>query len=156
MSRNPCTRDLRVHRASFPSRDGDDSSLVGRCCGRACAPPGGRGRRRVGGTRSRSAALLTEDEATHLVAQLLYFFRIGRCPETLCQRKEGLLFFLLCLESLFDQLDQHAVVAETSFLGDAFDLLGQPRGQGYASPNLFGSCHVTTIHHYGAPPSKTD
>jgi len=72
--------------------------------------------------------LLTEDESSHLIAQLLYLFRIGGRSKSLCQGEEGFFLFLLRFQALFDQFDQHAIVAETPFSGDTLDLLGQSCG----------------------------
>lgn len=91
--------------------------------------------------------LLTEDKASHLIAELLDLFGIRRCSKAFSKSEKSSLLFLLCFEALLDQFDQHTVVAETPFPGDAIDLLGQPRGQGYAPANLFGGCHGTSIHH---------
>jgi hypothetical protein len=46
-------------------------------------------------TRITHRHLFAEDEASHLIAQLFYFVRIGRCPEAFRQREESLLFLLL-------------------------------------------------------------
>lgn len=92
----------------------------------------------------------TEDEASHLIAQLLYLFRVGRCSKAFRQSEKSFLFFLLCFQTLLDQFDQHAIVAKASLSGNTLYLLGQPRGQGYASSKLFGGCHRTVIHRYGA------
>src|SRR5579863_1791279 len=90
-----------------------------------------------------------KDEASHLVSQLFNFLRIGRCAEAFCKREEGYFFFLLGFKALLDQFDQHAVVAQTTFLRDAFDLLGQSSGERYASANLLDG-HGTILHRYGA------
>jgi hypothetical protein len=91
-----------------------------------------------------------EDKAPHLIAELLYLFRVGCVSEALRKSEKGFLFFLLRFKALLDQLDQHAVVAEAPFPSNTADLLGQPCGQGYAPSDLFASCHGTIIHHYGA------
>ena len=92
----------------------------------------------------------TEDEASHLISQLLYLIRIGGHSKAFCQSKKSLLFFLLSLKALLYEFDKHAIVAESPFLGDTLDLLSQFRRQGYASSNLFCGRHDIIIHRYGA------
>jgi hypothetical protein len=57
---------------------------------------GDRGGRSEAATRSRSAALFSENESGHFVAQLPYFVGIRRCPEALGKRKKAFSFSLLC------------------------------------------------------------
>lgn len=97
-----------------------------------------------------SAALLTEDEAPHLVAQSLDLFWIGGRSKALRQGEKCFLFFLLGFETLLDELDEHAIVAEPLLSGNALNLLGQSRWQGYTPSNLFACGHGTIIHQCGA------
>jgi hypothetical protein len=67
----------------------------------------------------------TEDQATHLIPKLLYLFRIGRCAKAFRQCEERFLFLPLRFEALFDQFNQHSIVAEASLPGNPLHLLGQ-------------------------------
>ena len=97
-----------------------------------------------------SAALLSEDEAAHFVAEPMNLLWIGSGTEALCQGKEGFFLFLLRFEPALDEFDEDPVVAKTFFPGDSFDLLSEPDGESNAAADLFGSSHSTIVHHSGA------
>src|SRR3981081_3919396 len=91
-------------------------------CGRACARPEGHAWPREAGTRLQSGALLTKDEPSQLIAQLLDMFRIIGRAEAFGQLEECLFFLLAGLDSLLDKFHQDAVIAEIAFPGQGFNL----------------------------------
>src|ERR1700680_4113150 len=107
-----------------------------------------------------SGALLTKDEPSQLIAQLLDLFRIIGRAEAFGQLEECLFFLLAGLDSLLDKFHQDAVIAEIAFPSQGFNLFRDFGRQGYASPDIFradgfyassfGQCHnSTSIHHCG-------
>ena len=93
---------------------------------------------------------LTKNEAPHLISQMLHLIGICRGAKAFRQREKSFLFFFLRFETLFDQFYQDTIIAEAPSLGDTLHLFRQPRGQGNAPSNLFGGCHDTIVHRYGA------
>src|SRR5271166_2825129 len=116
MSQSPCTSLPRVHRAETRSTLAAGSGLPAQYYGRACAARDADACRQGFETSSRSGALFTEHEAPQLIAQLLHFFRIARLAKAFRQLEKGLLLFLLCADSLLDELHQDPVVAEAALL----------------------------------------
>jgi len=57
------------------------------------------------------AASAAEDHSAKFIAQTAGGFRIPLVAETLSQGKELLLFSLLCVDSVLDQFQQHAILA---------------------------------------------
>jgi hypothetical protein len=84
-------------------------------------------------------ALLPKDEATQLVAQLLYLLRIISGAEALGQLEECLFLLLTRFDSLLDQFYQHPVIAEVAFLRQRFNLPRDFGRQSYASPDVLES-----------------
>src|ERR1700691_4851961 len=110
--------------------------------------------------RHDSPASFAKNEAAQLVAQLLDLLRITGCAETFGQLKECLFFLPGGLDAVFDEFDQHTVVAESALLCHGLDLLCDSWGQGNASPDLpqsrsFRVCHwapvYTTLVHRHRP-----
>lgn len=102
-------------------------------------------------TSLRCGALVTEYEAAQLISQAFDFLGFIGFAEALCQFEEGLFFLLLCFESLLDECDHDAIVAEAALFGDGFDLLCNLAREGDAATNCFCCCHSGTIlHHFGA------
>ena len=59
---------------------------------------------------ARAAALAAEDHSAEFIAQSAGCFRILLVAETLSQGEKLLLFSLLCVYSVLDQLKQHAIL----------------------------------------------
>src|SRR5437764_560378 len=58
--------------------------------------------------RQRFLASAAKDHAAHLITHTFDLFRIGAAPEALGEVEEFLLFALLSLEAVLDELQQHA------------------------------------------------
>jgi hypothetical protein len=99
----------------------------------------------------RAAALAAEDHSAEFIAQAVSRFRILLVAETLGQGKKLLLLSLLCVDSVLDQLQQHAILAQLSALGHAAHLLRHPGRQTDALTNrLLSRLHNTIMHQNGA------
>jgi len=77
--------------------------------------------------RSGARHLLSKDEAAQFIAQPPYLLGVAGSAEALGELKECLFFLLLRFDSLFDELDQNAVIAEGAPLSYGLDLLGNLR-----------------------------
>src|SRR5438067_5393567 len=84
---------------------------------------------RAGCPSVRAAALAAEDHSAEFIAQAVSRCRILLVTETLSQGKKLLLLSLLCVDSVLDQLQQHAILAQLSALGHATHLLRHPGRQ---------------------------
>jgi len=94
--------------------------------------------------------LAAEDHAAELIAQAASRFGILLVAETLSQGKKLLLFPLLCVNAVLDQLQQHTILAQLSALGHATHLLRHLGRQADALTNrLLSHFHNTIMHQNG-------
>lgn len=106
------------------------------------------------------SCLFIEHEASQLVAQLLDLRGIIGGTKAFGQLEECFFLLLTGFDSLLDEFDQNAVIAEIAFLRQYLNLFGNFGRQRYASPDMFYTdcfcassfhqCHCTNIHHFGA------
>lgn len=73
--------------------------------------------------------LFAEDKPAHFISQLLYLLGIARGSEPFCELKEFPFILLRSLDTLLDQLHEHAVIAESATLRNRLNLLGDSRRQ---------------------------
>jgi hypothetical protein len=96
--------------------------------------------------------LLTEYKLSQLISQSLDLVRIVGRAEFFREFEERFLFLLARLDSLFDQFDEYAVVAQAASFRDAVDLPGYLGREGDAAANLLRCGHGTIVHQFGAMP----
>jgi len=66
------------------------------------------------------------------------------------QLKKLFFLFAASFNSQFNQVEQYAVVAQLSPLGDALNLFREWGWEGYAPADTFCTRHGTIVHHNGA------
>src|SRR5579872_702375 len=81
--------------------------------------------------------LFAEHKAAQLISELLNLFRITGGAKPFGQLEECFFFVLLGLNTLLDELDEHAIIAESALSSQAFDLLRNLRRESYTSPDIF-------------------
>jgi len=105
-------------------------------------------------TRSRFAALFTEDEAAELVAEALDLLGIAGRAEFFGELKECLFLLLPCFDAFLDQFNENAVIAKPAVLGDTIDLPRDRGGKGKTSTDMLRLRHGTSIHRSGVMPVR--
>src|SRR5437879_4580493 len=96
-------------------------------------------------------ALLTENHVSEFLAKALNLVRIRCRSKALGKFEEGLLLLLFCLETFFDEFNEHSICTEATAFCHAADLGRYLRGERHALAYsfLFG-CHDTIMHQSGA------